>query len=160
AHRLARTGLAEARRAIGMLRGDALPGPERLDDLAAEFEADSGVACTVAVTGAERDLSANGRLTFYRVAQEALTNVRKHAIADRVEIRLDYATSGARLVVEDFTRRDQLAPPGVGLADGAGGANGSGYGLTGMRERAELLGGSLTAGPTDTGYRVDLWVPL
>ena len=160
AHRLARTGLAEARRAIGMLRGDALPGPERLDDLAAEFEADSGIACTVAVTGAERDLSTNGRLTFYRVAQEALTNVRKHASADRVEIRLDYAASGARLVVEDFTPRDRLAAYDVGHADGAGRANGSGYGLTGMRERAELLGGTLTTGPTDTGYRVDLWVPL
>ena len=51
AHRLAKTGLEEARRAIGMLRDDALPGPERLADLAAEFEADSGVACKVAVTG-------------------------------------------------------------------------------------------------------------
>ena len=45
AHRLAQTGLEEARRAIGMLRDDALPGPDRLADLAAEFEADSGVAC-------------------------------------------------------------------------------------------------------------------
>jgi len=160
AHRLAKTGLEEARRAIGMLRGDALPGPERLDDLAAEFEADSGLACVVEVTGAERDLGSNGRLTFYRVAQEALTNVRKHASADRVEIRLDYTRSGARLVVEDFGQRPQLPVPAVSDSDGAHTSNGTGYGLTGMRERAELLGGTLTTGPTDTGYRVDLWVPL
>jgi signal transduction histidine kinase len=79
AHRLAKTGLEEARRAIGMLREDALPGPERLPSLAAEFEADSGVTCRVVVTGQERDLGTDGRLTLYRVAQEALTNVRKHA---------------------------------------------------------------------------------
>jgi signal transduction histidine kinase len=160
AHRLAKTGLAEARRAIGMLRGDALPGPERLDDLAAEFEADSGVPCTVAVTGAERELGSNARLTFYRVAQEALSNVRKHASPERVEIRLDYAASAARLVVEDYRRNAQLAAPGIATADGTAASNGAGYGLTGMKERAELLGGTLTTGHTRTGYRVDLRVPL
>ena len=150
AHRLAKTGLEEARRAIGMLRDDALPGPERLADLAAEFEADTGVPCKVAVTGdSERDLGTDGRLTFYRVAQEALTNIRKHAHADRVEIRLAYEPSGTRLTIEDFgSCRDRPAP-----------ADGTGYGLTGMRERAELLGGTLTAGPTGGGFLVELWVP-
>jgi len=149
AHRLAKTGLQEARRAIGMLRDDALPGPQRLMDLAAEFEADGGVACQVMVTGDEADLSADARLTLYRVAQEALTNIRKHARAGRVEIRLAYEPSGTRLTIEDFDRRGELPAPGEG----------TGYGLTGMRERAELLGGTLTAGPTDGGFRVELWVP-
>jgi signal transduction histidine kinase len=150
AHRLARTGLEEARRAIGMLRDDALPGPERMADLAAEFEADTGVPCKVAVTGGStRDLGTDGRLTFYRVTQEALTNIRKHARADRVEIRLAYEPSGTRLTVEDFgSCRDRPAP-----------GDGTGYGLTGMRERAELLGGTLTAGPTGGGFQVELWVP-
>ena len=150
AHRLARTGLEEARRAIGMLRDDALPGPERLADLAAEFEADTGVPCKVAVTGgSKQDLGTDGRLTFYRVAQEALTNIRKHARADRVEICLAYEPSGTRLTIEDFDRcRERQAPP-----------DGTGYGLTGMRERAELLGGTLTAGPTGGGFLVELWVP-
>ena len=149
ARRLARTGLEEARRAIGMLRDDALPGPERLADLAAEFEGDSGVPCKVAVTGDGRDLGTDGRLTFYRVAQEALTNIRKHARAGRVEICLAYEPSGTRLTIEDFGRCGERPAP----------ADGTGYGLTGMRERAELLGGTLTAGPTGGGFVVELWVP-
>jgi len=149
AHRLAKTGLEEARRAIGMLRDDALPGPERLADLAAEFEADTGVPCKVAVTGDGRDLGTDGRLTLYRVAQEALTNIRKHARADRVEIHLAYEPCGTRLTIEDFDScRDRPAP-----------ADGTGYGLSGMRERAELLGGTLTAGPTGGGFLVELWAP-
>jgi signal transduction histidine kinase len=150
AHRLAKTGLEEARRAIGTLRDDALPGPERLADLAAEFEAGTGVPCKVAVTGGSKpDLGTDGRLTFYRVTQEALTNIRKHAHADRVEIHLAYEPSGARLTIEDFgSCRDRPAP-----------ADGTGYGLTGMRERAELLGGTLTAGPTSGGFLVELQVP-
>jgi signal transduction histidine kinase len=149
AHRLAKTGLQEARRAIGMLRDDALPGPERLADLAAGFERDSGIACKVAVTGDERDLGTDGRLTLYRVTQEALTNIRTHARAGRAEIRLAYEPAGTRLIIEDLDRCGEL-PAGRG---------GTGYGLTGMRERAELLGGTLTAGPTDGGFLVELWVP-
>jgi signal transduction histidine kinase len=149
AQRLAKTGLEEARRAIGMLRDDALPGPQRLAELAAEFEGDTGVPCTFAADGHERDLSSDGRLTLYRVAQEALTNIRKHAGPDRVEVRLAYEPAGARLTVEDFQTHDDRPPPG----------DGTGYGLTGMRERADLLGGTLTAGPTGQGFRVELWVP-
>jgi signal transduction histidine kinase len=150
AHRLAKAGLEEARRAIGMLHDDALPGPERLADLAAEFEVDTGVPCTVATTGGnQRDLGTDGRLTLYRVTQEALTNIRKHARAGRVEIHLAYEPSGTRLTIEDFgTCRERPAPAG-----------GNGYGLSGMKERAELLGGTLTAGPTTGGFCVELWVP-
>jgi len=148
--RLARNGLEEARRAIGMLHDDVLPGPERLADLAAEFEGDAGVACKVAVTGdSERDMGTDSRLTFYRVVREALTNVRKHARAERVEICLAYEPSGTRLTIEDFDTCGQHPVPG----------GGSGYGLTGMRERAELLGGTLTAGPTGGGFLVELWIP-
>jgi signal transduction histidine kinase len=149
AHRLAKTGLEEARRAIGMLRDEALPGPELLGGLASEFESDSGVACAMSVTGGERKLASDARLTLYRVAQEALTNIRKHADAERVQLSLSYESSGIRLTVED------LARPGQGRPSG----DGSGYGLTGMRERAELLGGTLTAGSTQAGFRVELWVP-
>jgi len=151
AHHLARAGLEESRRAIGMLRGDDLPGPERLDDLVAEFERDSAIPCRVSVEGGERELGSEARLTVYRVAQEALTNVRRHAGAERVELGLRYEPEGVRLVVEDFA--SATAAP----ADAD--RNGGGYGLTGMRERAELLGGTLVAAATATGFRVELRVP-
>jgi len=151
AHHLAKAGLEESRRAIGMLRGDDLPGPERLDDLVAEFERDSAIPCRVSVEGGERELGSEARLTVYRVAQEALTNVRRHAAAERVELGLRYEPEGVRLVVEDFA--SATAAP----ADAD--RNGGGYGLTGMRERAELLGGTLVAAATATGFRVELWVP-
>jgi signal transduction histidine kinase len=148
-HHLAKAGLDEAKRAIGMLRGDELPGPERLEGLARDFEHDTGTPCTIAVSGAERALDPDARLAVYRVAQEALTNVRKHAAPARVELELAYERAGTRLTVEDFG------------ALGARAANGAapGYGLTGMRERAELLGGTLTTGATAAGFRVELWVP-
>jgi signal transduction histidine kinase len=148
AHHLAKSGLDEARRAIGMLRDDDLPGPERLPNLADEFERDTGVPCRAVVTGPERELAAQARLSLYRVAQEALTNVRKHASAKRVELRLSYELSGARLIVEDFEGSGSARP-----------GDGAGYGLAGMRERANLLGGTLAAVPTDTGFRVELWLP-
>jgi signal transduction histidine kinase len=149
AHHLAQAGLRDARRAIGALRDEELPGPQRLAGLAREFERDSGVSCHLEVAGDPRELDSQARLAVYRTAQEALTNIRRHAHAERVEVRLGYEPLGTRLVVEDFE------PDGARAAA----PNGQGYGLTGMRERAELLDGTLTAAPTDTGFRVELWVP-
>ncbi|HZS25495.1 MAG TPA: sensor histidine kinase [Gaiellaceae bacterium] len=146
AHQLARTGIEEARRAIGMLRDDELPGPERLPALVAEFERDSGIATSFSVAGEPHELGPDARLTLFRTAQEALTNVQKHASCDHVELCLVYEDGGTRLSVEDV---GQLVPA----------SNGAGYGLTGMRERAELLGGTLSAGATGAGFRVELWVP-
>src|SRR5690348_15844125 len=83
AHRLARTGVQEARWAIGMLRGDEVPGPGRLAALVAEFGKDSARPARFTVTGRERDLDAAVRLALYRVAQEALANIRKHAHPDQ-----------------------------------------------------------------------------
>jgi signal transduction histidine kinase len=151
AHHLAQAGLDEAGRAIGMLRGDELPGPERLPGLAAQFQQDSGVPCRYTVSGPARALGAEARLAVYRVAQEALTNVTRHASAARVEVRLAYEPASTRLTVEDF------APTGDG-PDPA--SQEGGYGLTGMRERAELLGGTLTAMATGTGFRVELRLPV
>jgi signal transduction histidine kinase len=148
AQSLAKAGFDDARRAIGMLRGDELPGPERVAGLVDDFASDTGVACTFTVGGDERAVSSEARLALYRAAQEGLTNVRKHARAHRVEVRLNYEADGVRLTVEDFGAR-AAAPPG----------DEAGYGLTGMRERAELLGGRLDAAPTDSGFRIELWVP-
>jgi signal transduction histidine kinase len=138
AHHLAVSGLTEARQAISALRGDELPA---LEDLAGTFP-----NATFTVTGTPREPSTEARQALSRTAQEALTNVRRHSASDRVELRLAYEDDGTTLTVQDHG----TAAPVIG---------GRGYGLTGMRERAELLGGRLNAGPTDDGFRVELWLP-
>ena len=146
---LARAGLEESRRAINMLRDDDPPGPERIERLCRDFAADARVPCDFELVGVERPLAREAHLALYRVAQESLTNARKHASPDRVEVSLSYEPGGMRLVVEDFQGTGQRAAPG----------GGTGFGLTGMRERAALLGGTLQAGSTTQGFRVELWVP-
>jgi signal transduction histidine kinase len=148
AHRLASEGLAEARRAIGALRGDGLPGPDGLSRLVHDFGEATGTPSHFEVSGEPIPLNPEAQLTLYRAAQEALTNVRRHASATAVDVRLQYAADGAELVVEDEA-------PGVNANAAAPG----GYGLVGMRERAELVGGTLEAGPLPTGFRVRLWLP-
>jgi signal transduction histidine kinase len=148
AHQLGRTGLTEARRAIGMLRDEELPGPELLPTLAAQFQEDHNIDCRYRTAGEPRPLDPQARLAVYRVAQEALTNILRHAEATRVDLCLDYGPATTRLTVENTSRGTPSQP-----------SDGGGYGLTGMRERAELLGGTLSAGPTPHGFRVELDLP-
>jgi signal transduction histidine kinase len=152
AHHLAAGGLDEARRAIAAERGDELPGPDRIGALADAFKEQSGLPVAVEIRGEPRELPADARLAVYRTAQEALTNVRRHATAERVDMSLDYGPDRTVLVVEDHAVPGAPPPAAVGL-------DGGGYGLTGMRERAELLGGELLAAPTRNGFRVELRLP-
>jgi signal transduction histidine kinase len=155
AHQLARSGLDEARQAIGMLRGDELPGPGRLAELAREFAADTGVRCEFTEAGTPRELAPAVRLALYRVTQEGLTNVRKHARPDRVAVRLEYRPAEVTLVIQDCGGLGGVQPAAAREDCSVV----RGYGLTGMRERAGLLGGTLDAGPTADGFRVLLRVP-
>jgi len=154
AHELAKDGLAEARHAIGMLRGEQLPGPEAIGTLTDQFERHSGIPCTFDTAGPACTVPPDARLAVYRVTQEALTNVVKHARAERVEVSMTYTADEVRLLVEDFGDQGPADATTTGTVAGAG------YGLTGMRERAELLGGTLTAGSTGCGFRVELRVPV
>lgn len=152
ARRLARDGLDDTRRAIAALRGDALPGPALLDRLIRETAATTGISGRLTVSGTERELPPEVRLTLYRAAQEALTNTARHAgRGATAEVSLSYRGNAIELVIED-------RPAATGRA-GPGGLSGGGYGLTGLRERAELLGGSLTAGPAGAGFAVRLLLP-
>jgi signal transduction histidine kinase len=144
AHDLARSGLEETRRAVGALRGEGAPGPDRLRQLVDEFEHDSRVPCRLEI-GELPPLPPDLWVAIYRTAQEALTNVRKHAEADEVGVTLRHG-GVVELTVEDRGRIK------ASMASG-------GYGLTGLRERAALLGGGLEAGPTGDGFRVRLWLP-
>jgi signal transduction histidine kinase len=152
AHQLAASGLQEARQAIATARGDERPGPDRIGSLADAFGQQSGLPIALAVRGTPRPLPPDAQLAVFRTAQEALTNVRRHAAADRVEIELSYLPQSTVLVVEDRGANGNAAPASLAEA-------GAGYGLTGMRERAELLGGELLAEPTETGFRVELRIP-
>ncbi|MFD7719333.1 sensor histidine kinase [Streptomyces sp. NPDC059814] len=144
ARSMAREGLAETRQALSALRGEVSPVEDFLRQLVAAEPAE------VRVEGERRTLTAEASQTVRRVAQEALTNVRKHAPGARVLIRLEYLPDGIALEVSDSGGRS----PGGDLA-----VSGSGYGLLGMRERAELLGGTLEAGPGEEGFVVNLRVP-
>lgn len=141
---MARDGLDETRHALSALRGDLTPLEDFLTDL---VRAAHGAEVTV--VGDRRALPAEASQAVRRVAQEALTNVRKHAPGAKVRVRLAYEPREVTLDV-----RDSGGPPGE-LAEAGGG-----YGLLGMRERAELLGGSLDAGPDEEGFVVTLRVPV
>lgn len=148
---LARSGLDETKRALQTLRGEPLPTPELLTELIDEHRTGTG-AVELVVTGSPRALPADVGLTIYRVTQEALTNVRRHAPGARAEVRLAYQQESVELIVTDHAHASAGGPAPAPSA-------GSGYGLVGMRERAELLGGELSAGPTADGWRVGLRVP-
>jgi signal transduction histidine kinase len=154
-----REGMAEARRAILALRdgGDGVsaspprPLAEQLEALAGQYRADGDMPVEFTVTGDPRPVSAEAGLAVYRTAQEALTNARKHAPGQPVRLTLDYAPAEITMqVVNPLPTPDTERP----LA-----ASGAGYGLTGLRERAALSGGTLTAGPADGEWRVSLRIP-
>ncbi|MBC3844209.1 sensor histidine kinase [Streptacidiphilus sp. 4-A2] len=143
ARRMAQDGLAETRAALSALRGEFVPVGEYLGTLTAN----DGASLTV--LGEVRPLTAEVGVAVRRTAQEALTNARKHAPGAHCEVRLSYLEDTVELEVRN------------GISEGGGelASSGSGYGLLGMRERAELLGGSLLAGPQAGGFRVLLRVP-
>jgi signal transduction histidine kinase len=145
ARRMAREGLAETRQALSALRGEMAPVEEFLKELVASEGA------RLEVRGESRRLPAEAGLAVRRVAQEAMTNVRKHAPGALVALRLDYRPLEVELEFRDFGGRSPV--------DNSLEASGSGYGLRGMRERAELLGGALDAGPAEEGFVVRLRVP-
>jgi signal transduction histidine kinase len=147
---LARAGLEEARDAVGTLRDDELPGPERLASLVTDFERTTGVNASYVQAGTPGPLAAEARVALFRSAQEALTNIGKHANAGRVDVHLQWTENDVTLRVCD---------DGAGLA-GSSTLPGGGNGLRGMRERAELVGGTADAGPTEHGFAVTVRLPL
>jgi len=151
AHGLAREGLQEARRAVGALRGDApapVPARAAIEALIAQYEH----PLDFTIGGDEQRLQGPVGQVVLRVIQEALTNIRKHAPGAAVSVEVAIGEEHLDLVVENRVLVPVSRP---GLA-----ASGGGYGLRGMRERAAALGGTLSAGPIDDGWRVALHLPL
>ncbi|MGA8682423.1 MAG: histidine kinase [Acidimicrobiales bacterium] len=148
--RLAVEGLGETRRAVHALRDAPLALAEQVAALAAND------AASFRIDGEERPLPANSGLALYRAAQEALTNARRHAPGAQVSVVLSFNDDRTALSVVDEYPDGGSRP--AGALSGA-----PGFGLTGMRERLELLGGSVTAGPVAggrDGWRVDVEMPV
>ncbi|MFC1435290.1 sensor histidine kinase [Streptacidiphilus sp. N1-3] len=109
----------------------------------------AGLRVRLTVGGARRALSAETERTAYRVVQEALTNVLKHAAGAEAEVVVAYVPGGVALVVSNNC-------PVVGGGEGGRELPSGGNGLVGMRERVTALGGSFTAGETEAGgFRVE-----
>jgi len=154
---LVRDGLANARQAVGALRGEELPGVSQLESLVATFRNDMHTDVTFEIEGKARPLPADASLALYRGAQEALTNVARYAPGASTTVRLDYGPDRVALSVEDRVAVPSVPGP---EHDGLAGVGG-GHGLDGMRERVERAGGSMHAGPTAAGgWRVELELPV
>jgi signal transduction histidine kinase len=168
-----RDGMTETRRAILALRegsdadgepaaaptggpaGTAGPAPTRLvaelRKLTDDFRADGDAVIDLELIGEPRKVGAEPALTAYRTAQEGLTNARKHAPGAPVTVGVTFTSAHLEVrVVNALPAADEAGP----LAHAGGG-----YGLTGLRERAALAGGTLTAGPEDGQWSVHLRIP-
>ena len=174
---LAKEGLADARQAVGALRGDRLPTVDQVGALVEDFRRDTGAEATLRIDGTPRPLPADASLALFRGAQEALTNVTRYAPGTSVAVTVRYVPDRTILAVEDHVQ--PAGSPGAAAQDvpGAGGdpapgapasvptgnpllaGAGGGHGLTAMRERATQAGGSARAGPTADGWLVELEVP-
>src|SRR3954449_4952975 len=149
AQRLAKEGMAGAKRAVATLRGEALPGPEQLPQLVEQTRL-TGLPVALTVTGEPRPLADESGLAVYRVVQEALTNTAKYAGRG--------ATATATLTWTDDALTVEVVDSGGDRT--SAGLPSSGYGLAGLAERAALAGGRLDAGPTTDGWRVALTMPI
>jgi len=144
--------LDEVRRVVALLREDEnaglapVPGIDRIPDLIAQARA-AGIEVTYTIDDGVAGLPAGPGLAVYRVVQEALTNVRRHASARSASVAITADADGVAVTVTD---------------DGTGAATGidrGGHGLLGMRERVALYGGTVEAGPAAQGWRVHAELP-
>jgi signal transduction histidine kinase len=155
------TALREMKSTVRLLRQDSdplaenapAPGLAQLDDLIAAL-ATAGLSVTLTLDGEQRALAAGADLTAYRIVQEALTNVTKHAATSRTDVHLAYRPGSLTITVTNDTppSRQPTRVPAEPT---------QGFGLIGMRERAQSAGGTLSAGPRpEGGFRVTATLPL
>lgn len=152
AERLGRQAMADIRRTVGLLDGDTTaltpePGIADIANLVEDFSR-AGLSVTLVVSGCLDDVSAASGLELYRIAQESLANIAKHAPGTASTITLTASRTGATLhVVNDLPERIGDQPLTYGR------------GLRGMKQRTELLGGTIDIGPGPDGWSVHANVP-
>src|SRR5258708_900384 len=153
ARRIATKSTQEVRTAVGTLRPASIATlslPEAITQLANEFERSvKDIQITLDLETQLPLLAPDVQVAFYRAAQEAFTNVRKHSQASKVLARLRYEDESLELLMLDNGRG--IAPP----------EKGGGFGLVGLRERFELLGGQVVYGQAEQrGFRVSVRAPV
>lgn len=148
----AQAALDEVRHSVAAMRATPLDGrtlDQALATLVRDFDHRSPLEARVELSGEPAPLSPAAAQTLYRAAQEGLTNAQKHAAAQIVTVTLRFGRSSVALAVQD---------------DGAGSAgesSGGGFGLAGLRERAEQLGGDFSAGPREGGgFVLEVVLPI
>jgi len=150
---LTRSNLEEARRSVLDLRAAPLEGrplSEALKTLVDRWEAETGINARYGAVNGSRPLPPSVEAALYRICQEALTNVARHAEVGRATVRLVATPDQVRLVVEDDGRGFDASE----VSEGS-------HGIVGMRERAEVLGGSLQVrSEPGAGTRIEATVPL
>jgi signal transduction histidine kinase len=150
---LAAVGVAAAAAASRAV-DDGAEGPSlaELDELVGQSAA-AGMVVELSVEGAVRGYAARVEQTAYRVVQEALTNVHKHAAGAKTHVRLAHRDAEIAMQVENECPPEPGSASAVGLPSG-------GNGLLGMKERVAALGGVFVSGPTDSGgFRVSAVIP-
>lgn len=165
-----RRSLREMRMLVGVLRDDNPPAAElapapTVADVKRLIEdvRSAGVEVEMEVTGSVPELPAAVELSVYRILQEALTNVVRHAGPTRAHVQIAFGGGAVDLDVLDD---GPPGPPSYPLRRAAGeplaaaARVGGGHGLIGMRERAALFGGDVSAGPAGGGFRVKVHLPL
>lgn len=153
AERLGRQAMADIRQTVGLLddtSGKVAPEPD-LGDVPALVDdfVRAGLSVSLAITGDTRRVSAAEGLALYRIVQESLANIAKHAPDAATSVTLDIAGAAAVLAIVN------RAPVRV-----AGGAPPEGRGMRGMRQRVDLLGGSLDVGPDGEDWSVRVVIPV
>jgi signal transduction histidine kinase len=164
AERVGRQAMGDIRRTIGLLDGPSgaavpAPGLDDLPRLVDEFRV-AGIDVSYELRGELAGLSPAAGLDLYRVAEESLANVVKHAPGGCADVLVDASGRDVRLLVRSRPPSRAAAPAGGGNgASGGDGAQAGGRGIRGMRERVELQGGTLRTGPEDVGWCVEASFP-
>lgn len=148
--------LTELRRVLGVVRAENYEAPDapqpKLSDLEGLLRGvrETGLDVEKTVTGAVRELPQGVELSAYRIVQEALSNTLRHAPGATARVEVAYVLGGLGLRIVNTAPRGLVKP-----------SPGAGHGITGMRERVTMLGGELTAEPTeDGGYEITAFLPV
>jgi len=150
----AQAALEEVRRSVGVMRQspvESQPLVDMITTLVHDFDEHTGLRSDFEHSGTPIELSPFAEQTLYRTVQESLTNIQKHARGVKhIQVKLAYSVEAIHLVVRD----DGQQPKSASSAQG-------GYGLKGLRERVDQLGGEFCCGPDSTnGFQVDVSIPL